>query len=88
MTTNSYRLTPTHPGSTVGLGYGHLPEYTTGPVLHPAPAWQPVGQVANFGQGLADAYLGQRHHELRSIVTGFLVGRAVGHGIARMRGQR
>lgn len=85
MTTNSYRITPTHPGSTVGLGYGHLSDYATGPVLHPAPAWQPPGQTASFAQGLGDAYLGQQHHMLRNVVTGYIVGRIVGHELARMR---
>jgi hypothetical protein len=85
MTTNSYRISPTHPGSTVGLGYHQLSDYATGPVLHPAPSWQPTGQTASFAAGLADASIGQQHHMLRRVVTGYIVGRVVGHGIARMR---
>jgi hypothetical protein len=84
MTTNSYRLTATHPGSTVGLGYHHLEDFA-GPVPHYAPTWQPTGPSASFAAGIGDASAGQQHHMLRSVVTGYLVGRVVGHGIARMR---
>jgi len=79
----NYAITRTRPGSTADLGYHSLADYT-GPVPHHQPP-APSGQTASFAQGLQDAVDGQRHHVLRQMVTGYIVGAAVGRAVARMR---
>ncbi len=86
---NNYTISRTKPGSTRDLGYRSLASHA-GPVPHGQPTAppQPVGQVASFSQGIADAIGAQPHHVARSFVMGVVVGAVVGDAVARMRGRR
>jgi hypothetical protein len=86
----NYKITPTRPGSTRGMGYHDLTEFVgVVPQHRPAQAPSaPTGQTASFRQGIADASLGQPHHVARSFVVGLVVGAVVGDAVARMRGRR